>query len=252
MQVDWITVTAQIINFLVLVWLLQHFLYQPVINAMDRREQRIADRLNEAEQRETEAREQVDEYRDSQARLEAERQSMLEDYRREAREEKQRLLEEARGEVEETRRHWQRQVSQEKREFLENLSRRTGRTVAEIAGKALADLADAELEERVVDLFIERLKDLDEDTLRDIPASGEKLCVSTAHELDQHRRGRITRALHERLGKDLEIEYETAPDLVCGIRLGDEGHAVDWNLADYMSQITERLDNAIDNAVRQA
>lgn len=252
MQIDWITVTAQIINFLVLVWLLQHFLYQPVIQAMDRREQRIADRLNEAGQRETEAREQIDEYRDKQARLEEERQSLLEDYRREAREEKQRLLEEARGQVEETRRHWQRQASQEKREFLENLSRQTGRTVAEIAGKALADLADAELEERVVDLFIERLKDLDEDALRDIPASGSKLCVSTAHDLDPHRRGRITRALHEYLGKDLEIEYETAPDLVCGIRLGDEGHAVDWNLADYMSQITERMDSAIDDAVRQA
>lgn len=252
MQIDWITVTAQIINFLVLVWLLQHFLYQPVIQAMDRREQRIADRLNEAGQRETEAREQIEEYRDKQARLEEERQSLLEAYRREAREEKQGLLEEARGEVEETRRHWQRQASQEKREFLENLSRQTGHTVAEIAGKALADLADAELEERVVDLFIERLNDLDEDTLRDIPASGEKLCVSTAHELDQHRRGRITRALHEHLGKDLEIEYETVPDLVCGIRLGDEGHAVDWNLVDYMSQITERLDGAIDDAVRQA
>jgi len=252
MQVDWITVTAQIINFLVLVWLLQHFLYQPVIRAMDRREQRITERLNEAEQREAEAREQIDEYRNSQARLEEERQSLLEDYRREAREEKQQLLEEARGEVEETRRHWQRQASQEKREFLENLSRQTGSTVAEIAGKALADLADAELEERVVDLFIERLKDLDEETLRDLPASGEKLCVGTAHELDQHRRGRITRALHEHLGKDLEIDYETMPDLVCGIRLGDEGHAVDWNLADYLSQITERMDSAIDAAVREA
>jgi len=252
MQVDWITVTAQIINFLVLVWLLQHFLYQPVIEAMDRREQRIADRLNEAKQRETEAREQIDEYRDSQARLEDARQSLLEDYRREAREEKQQLLEEVRGEVDETRRHWQRQVSQEKHEFLENLSRQIGRAVAEIAGKALADLADAELEERVVELFIERLKDLEEGALGDIPASGGKLCVSTAHELDQHHRGRITRALHEYLGKDLEIEYETAPALVCGIRLGDEGHAVDWNLADYMSQITERLDKAIDQAVRQA
>ncbi|HSH40964.1 MAG TPA: F0F1 ATP synthase subunit delta [Arenicellales bacterium] len=252
MQVDWITVTAQIINFLVLVWLLQHFLYQPVIRAMDRREQRIAERLNEAGQRETEAREQIDEYRQKQARLEEQRQSLLEDYRREAREEKQRLLEEARGEVEETRRHWQRQAGQEKREFLENLSRQTGRTVAEIAGKALADLADIELEERVVDLFIERLKDLDEETLRDMPASGEKLRVSTAHDLDQHRRGRITRALHEQLGKELEIEYEKAPDLICGIRLADDGHAVDWNLADYLAQLTERMESAIDDAVRQA
>lgn len=252
MQVDWITVSAQIVNFLVLVWLLQHFLYQPVIQAMDKREKRIADRLNEAEQREIDARAQIDEYQDKKASLEDERQALLDEYRHEARDEKQTLLEQARDEVEETRRHWQRQASREKRDFLDALSKQTGRTVAEIAGKALADLADADLEERVIDLFIERLKNLDEDAVRDFPVSEGKLRVVTAYDLDQHRRSRITRALHEYIGKDLEIEYGKSPELVCGIRLSDEGHALDWNLADYMSQITERMDSAVDDAVRQS
>ena len=44
MQIDWITVAAQIVNFLILVWLLQHFLYGPITRAMQRREQRIAER----------------------------------------------------------------------------------------------------------------------------------------------------------------------------------------------------------------
>jgi len=252
MQVDWITVTAQIINFLVLVWLLQHFLYQPVIQAMDRREQRIADRLNEAEEREVDAREEMNEFRDKKSRLDSERRSMLEQYRQEAREEKQRLLDEAREEVEETRRQWRRQASREKRDFLESLSRRAGRTVVRIAGKALADLADVELEERVIDLFIERLGDLDEETRQAFSAARGKLHVSTAHELDPHRRGRITRALHEHVNEDLEIEYETAPELICGIRLEEGGHALDWNLADYMTQLTERMDSAVDEAVRES
>ncbi len=51
MQIDWLTVIAQIVNFLILVWLLKRFLYQPVINAMDQREQRIAERLQKAELR---------------------------------------------------------------------------------------------------------------------------------------------------------------------------------------------------------
>ena len=45
MDVDWITVSAQIVNFLILVWLLKRFLYRPVLNAMNRREQRIHQRL---------------------------------------------------------------------------------------------------------------------------------------------------------------------------------------------------------------
>jgi F-type H+-transporting ATPase subunit b len=49
--IDWFTVCAQIVNFLVLVALLKHFLYGPILRAMDAREQTIADRLAEAEQR---------------------------------------------------------------------------------------------------------------------------------------------------------------------------------------------------------
>ena len=48
MQIDWLTVAAQIVNFLVLVWLLQRFLYRPITEAMARREERIESRLSEA------------------------------------------------------------------------------------------------------------------------------------------------------------------------------------------------------------
>ena len=42
MQIDWFTTGAQIINFLILIWLLKKFLYRPVINAMEAREQNLA------------------------------------------------------------------------------------------------------------------------------------------------------------------------------------------------------------------
>ena len=35
MSIDWITVAAQIVNFLVLVWLLKRFLYRPILNGID-------------------------------------------------------------------------------------------------------------------------------------------------------------------------------------------------------------------------
>ena len=51
MLIDWFTVCAQIVNFLVLVALLKHFLYGPILRAMDAREQTIAGRLAEAQQK---------------------------------------------------------------------------------------------------------------------------------------------------------------------------------------------------------
>ena len=55
MLIDPFTVIAQIVNFAILAFLLKHFLYDRVIDAMDRREASIAERLSEAEQREATA-----------------------------------------------------------------------------------------------------------------------------------------------------------------------------------------------------
>ena len=54
--IDWFTVIAQVINFFILVWLLKHFLYKPIINAIDAREKRIADELANAKSKEEEDR----------------------------------------------------------------------------------------------------------------------------------------------------------------------------------------------------
>lgn len=249
MQIDWITVSAQIINFLVLVYLLQHFLYRPVVQAMDKREKRITDRLREAETREEEARREAEEYAHKSEELAGDRHSLMERYEQEAREEKQELLARARDEVKETRSQWQRQAEQEKREFLADLRRRTGATVTSIARRALTDLADAELEERVIDVFVERLGDLDDGSRKIFSSPKEGLVVSTAFELNDKQRARVEKALRENLGNDLRFQFQVAPDLLCGIQLGDDGHALGWSLSDYMAQLTEQMDDAIDNAV---
>ncbi len=58
MLIDWFTVAAQVINFLVLVWLLKRFLYQPIIDAIDAREKRIAAELADADAKKAEARQE--------------------------------------------------------------------------------------------------------------------------------------------------------------------------------------------------
>lgn len=251
MQIDWITVSAQIVNFLVLVYLLQHFLYQPVVRAMDKREQRITNRLEDARQRESEAGEKIDAYEHKRQELESERKSTIEQYRKEAQEEKRRLLEEAREEVGETKRQWQQQAEREKREFLEALRGQAEQAVATIARKVLADLADADLEQKVVEAFVGRLAEVDEETRRTFAEPDGKLSISTAFELDERRREDLARAVKEHIGENLDVDFQVAPELVCGVRLGDDGHALDWNVADYMGQVTERMDRVIDNAVRQ-
>ena len=55
MLIDWFTIGAQALNFLILVWLMKRFLYKPILHAIDAREQRIARELAEADKKKADA-----------------------------------------------------------------------------------------------------------------------------------------------------------------------------------------------------
>jgi F-type H+-transporting ATPase subunit b len=62
MLIDWFTVGAQALNFIILVWLLKRFLYKPILDAIDAREKRIAAELADADKKKAEAQKERDEF----------------------------------------------------------------------------------------------------------------------------------------------------------------------------------------------
>ena len=72
MELNWSTFILEIINFLVLVWILKRFLYRPVLAALQQRQQKIEQKLDEAERLKAEG-----------ADLECQYQGRMEDWERE-------------------------------------------------------------------------------------------------------------------------------------------------------------------------
>jgi len=246
MQIDWITVSAQIVNFLVLVWLLKRFLYRPVLDAMDRRERRVAERLEQAHARERQAAEAAEEHERRQRELARERDDILAAARREAEDEKKQLLEEARAQATEARRQWQRQAEREKEEFLGNLRLRAVESIQSIVRKTLRDLADSDLEERMVVAFMERMKTLDAQTRKTLKNGSGAARIASSFELDAGLRRRLTRTLHEQIDADMEVDYGRSPELLCGIELTRDDRRLGWNLADHLDQLEQRIGEAFD------
>jgi len=244
MAIDWITVSAQIVNFLILVWLLKRFLYQPVIDAMERREQRIAQELTEVRVREQQADESQQHYRDRADELKRKYGDIVTRARKQAEQEKRQLMNEARSEVAEARRNWRRQTEQEKQAFLEHLQQRATDAIQQIARKALGDLADAELGEQMIDSFINRLKLLDKKSRQKLTGPSGPVRIASAFELDSTVRGRLTRAVHEHIADGIEVDYTQSPELLCGIELTGNGRRLSWNLADYMEELTASIEEA--------
>jgi F-type H+-transporting ATPase subunit b len=96
MLIDWFTVGAQVLNFLILVWLLKRFLYKPILHAIDEREKRIAKELADADAKKGRSQKERDEFQLKNEEFDQQREALLSKAKDEARAERQRLLDEAR------------------------------------------------------------------------------------------------------------------------------------------------------------
>ncbi len=244
-MIDWFTIGAEIINFVILVLLLRWLLYKRIIDAMDKREATIASRLSDAEERQREANAQAKECRRKEQELEDNRQDSLDQARQDAEAHRKRLVQEARDETSELRDRWVRTVRDEQEQFLRSLSEQAGREICEISRAALNDLADTELERQVIDSFLAQLESMEQterQTLTDsLGEAGGTATIRTAFELDEGRQGRITDAVHRQVAAGCPIEFVHDPALIAGIELRTGGHAVGWNVDAYLARLTETV-----------
>jgi len=157
MLIDWFTVGAQAVNFLILVWLMRRFLYKPILQAIDEREKRIATGLADASAKKAEAQRERDEFERKNEEFDQQRAALLSKAQDEAKVERERLLGEARQAADAFSAKRQEALRSEARNLREAVGRRAQQEVFAIARKALTDLATTSLEERMGEVFIWRL-----------------------------------------------------------------------------------------------
>lgn len=241
MQIDWLTVGAQMINFLLLVLLMQHFLYRPVRDAMTRREAHIADRLKEAAERERIAQDRAAEYELRMATIDAREQELLAQAVEKAEARRRELLAQAREAMQQAQAGWRADLLHEQREFLREARLEIARAAESVTRRALADLAGVDLEGRMLAILLQRIESLDDRARHALVAAAGGITVRTAFALDSGQRSQTTRALHEGLGRDVCVHYERDEALICGVALEGDGHRLGWSIADYLHGLERRL-----------
>ncbi len=241
MQIDWLTVSAQLINFLVLVWLLQRFLYRPVLDAMDKREARIASRLAEADRREANARDEARAWREKTEAFERKADALLVEAREAAERQRRTLVEAARTEVEATRERWQQAIVREQQDFREALERELAASALEVAKRLLADLAHASLQHEALATLARRLESLPEEERAAMAAAAPRLRLASAFEVDARSRDELVEALARTLGTPVELECVRKPELLLGVELVGNGRKLDWNAAAWLEEFAGRV-----------
>jgi F-type H+-transporting ATPase subunit b len=249
MLIDWFTVGAQAVNFLILVWLMQHFLYKPILHAINEREKRIATELANADKKKVEAQKESDEFKHKNEEFDRQRAALLIKATDDVKAERERLLDEARKAADALSAKRQESLRNEEKSLHQAISLRTQEEVFAIARKALTDLATTSLEERLSDVFTRRLREMDDAAKADLgkalKTASDPALVRSAFDLPAEQRTALQNALNKTFSAEIPVRFETAPALISGIELTTNGQKVAWSIADYLTSMEKGVDDLL-------
>lgn len=249
MLIDWFTVSAQVINFLILVWLLKRLLYAPVLAAIDAREKKIAARLAEAAAGAAKAQSERDELRRQTESFGHERETLMRTAVDEANLERQRLVEAARNDAQNLRTRLLEAEANERVQFNRRFLEHAQEELFAMARKVLSDLAGVALQERMIDVFEAHLRQPGAHwreaagAALSVPSTTPKnVLIRSAFELSAARRANLTLTVRECLGENVSVRFEDSPRLVCGLELNVEGLKLAWSVDDYLTSLSQQVE----------
>ncbi len=248
MEFDWTTFFLEVANFLVLVWILQRFLYRPVTEAVERRRQAIAQTLSDARAIEERAKALQGEYEGRLAALAGEKEEARRRMHEEIGAERARLMQALRVSLEEER---------EKDRVL--AERRAGEQRRALAGEAaaegarftaclLARLSGPELEAKILCVVVEDLGALRGETLEALRGAckepGAALAVKSAYVLTVEQREKLAHAFEALCGSALPCVFEEDRALLAGVRIALGHWVLRANLEDELVYFAENAANS--------
>jgi len=255
MQMDWFTFIAQIVNFLILVALLRIFLYRPVLRIMDRRQENIAGRLEEAQELKRQAEEERESLKRERDLLESRQKDILDGARKEAEEQKEEMIQEERRHVEDLREKWLENLEREKDDFLDDLGRRVGEQVFEVSRVVLEEFTGSDLKEQVFARFLEKLESLGDEETDEIRSSLKEngsVRIISASELSGDQREELKKALEKITGGQAALDFGTDDSLVAGIEARLGGRRISWSIDRYLSGVREQFSEMISRGEQES
>lgn len=240
MLIDWFTVAAQVVNFLVLVWLLKRFLYRPVLDAVAAREKRIADDKAAADADRHDALQLRERLAQDKAEFDAQRERSMDQAIQAASAERNRLLDAARAESDLMRKKRQDELEAEYRKLSGEIATRIRAQAYSIARRMMSDLADADLDERIARVLAGKLAGLSAAEF-----DGVEIAVHSAYALTETAQAEIAAAIRRSAARDIAVRFEQAPELVAGIELVMPGRKIAWSASDYLGTLDKDVNDLI-------
>jgi F-type H+-transporting ATPase subunit b len=248
-ELSWSTFLLEIINFLILVWILKHFFYAPVKSVIERRRKGIEDSLAQAEVMRSEAKQVEEQYKSRLSQWEKEKKQAHEALHKEINDERDRLMEALQSTVEKEREKAKVLETRRINEVQRKNELQALNNAAQFTSKLLSRLASPEMEQKLCELLVEELPQLSpewQESLGNVFSSDENpisaqiaVKVSSAYPLTDQCCNNIKSALKDLVGKSIDCEFTRDPQLIAGLRINFGPLVLRANLHDELQLFIE-------------
>jgi len=222
-ELSWSTFVLEIINFLVLVWILKRFFYKPVLDVIARRREGIEKSLDDAKQTKSEAEKLQAQYQNRLADWDKERQQARETLMQEVEAERSSKLAELKNDLEQEREKAH-VIEQRRQADIERKAEQAALALStRFATRLLQQAAGPELETRLVELALSELSALSDEQLAALRTSygqvPETAVVVSAFPLADEHRNKLKQAIASLTDQEMPLQFEQDGELLAGLRI---------------------------------
>ncbi len=247
MNFDWSTFVLEVLNFLVLVWLLQHFLYRPVLAVVEQRRREGEKIAASAQALREQAQALKIEYETRMAHADEDRERAVAELAQAIAAERTQRMAVLADEVTTER---QRRLNLEARASTERAAEQEQQAqalAAHFATRLLQRVASPALEDLLIDLMLTELKDMPsaertelQQTLADptLPIQ-----IISAYALGAQHQGLLCEALNALAGRPVRTAFAINPALQAGLRIEIGAWVLRLNLQDELDYLASKLNH---------
>lgn len=244
MELDWWTFVLEIVNFLVLVWILKHFFYQPVFNAIAARQANIDQQLNDAATKQQEALSLQQHYQNRLAEWEQEKGHAQQKLNEQIATQRAKLLDEAQHCAAQQLEKHQVREQQRLQQLHEQSQRNALNNATTFASRLLSRLSCPQLETHIIDMVLDELDSLPSkrvDRLRTAyKRSNRPVRIESAYVMEDGSRQQLQQHLEKLLAQPLAIEFDQQPSLIGGVRIAVDSWLLQANIADELRHFSQQ------------
>lgn len=250
MQIDLFTLIAQIINLLILLFLLRKFLYLPVLKAVEARQKLIADEIESAENARKRANAAENKSLSAMQKLEKEKQQILEKAQQEALLLEEELKQKAEAEYRQKREQWCTRLESEQQNFDLSVQKAAAQYFNLFAYKAMQQLADTDLSDAVVKRLMTEISALSAAEKQKYAAAFQRkkqIEIQSAFELNPALKAELEKFLRKNfsLPSAAEFSYRIKPELIAGVCIAAEEQLVAWNFENYLQEFRQNMNKTV-------